>query len=112
VGPRDLDNLIAIDRAPRALKGEAASCDDGDADRNHRQSGIASRDRDHRAGVSDSKMGYFSTTNRIKKDIQPDEKKSKRRHGQAGAYPGKKGSLARRVVVQLAIIASFLEQGT
>jgi hypothetical protein len=34
----------------------------------------------------------------INKDVQLDEKKSKCRHGQAGAYPGKKGSLVRRVV--------------
>jgi hypothetical protein len=43
-------------------------------------------------------MGYASATDRIDKDIQLDEKKSECRHGQAGAYPGKKGSLIRRVV--------------
>src|SRR5229473_1329298 len=97
-GLRDLDNLIAIDRAARALKGEAASCDDGDSNRYHCQSGIAVRDRDHRASVFRRKMGYASATGRIEEDVQLDEKKSKCRHGQAGAYPGKKGSLVRRVV--------------
>src|SRR3981189_2991492 len=69
-GPRDPDNLIAIDRAPRAFKGEAASCDDGDSNRNHRQSGIAGRDRDQRAGVVRSKTGHASATDRIDKDVQ------------------------------------------
>jgi hypothetical protein len=43
-------------------------------------------------------MRYASATDRIDKDVQPDEKKPKSRHSQAGAYPGKKGSLVRRVV--------------
>src|SRR5712675_3277719 len=97
-GLRDLDNLIAIDRAARALKGEAASCDDADSNRYHCQSSIAGRDRDHRASVFRRKMGHASATGRIEEDVQLDEKKSKCRHGQAGAYPGKKGSLVRRVV--------------
>jgi hypothetical protein len=80
-GLRDLDNLIAIDRAARALKGEAASCDDGDSNRYHYQSGIAGRDRDHRASVFRLKMGYASATGRIEEDVQLDEKKSKCRHG-------------------------------
>src|ERR1700730_16248580 len=97
-GPRDLDNFIAIDRAARALKGEAASHDDGDSNRNHGQSGVAGRALDHRAGVFRRKMGYASATDRIDKDVQLDEKKSKCRHSQPGAYPGKKGSLVRSVV--------------
>src|ERR1700682_4707788 len=97
-GLRDPDNLIAIDRAPRAFKGEAASCDDGDSNRNHRQSGITGRDRDERAGVVRSKTGYASGTDRIDKDVQLDEKKSKCRYGQAGADPRKKGSLVGCVV--------------
>src|SRR5229473_8162649 len=97
-GLRELDNLIAIDRAARALEGGAASCDDGNSNHHHCQSGIAGRDRDERAGVFRGKMGYASATDRIDKDVQLDEKKSKCRHGQAGAYPGKKGSLVRRVV--------------
>src|SRR5216684_5523822 len=97
-GLRDLDNLIAIDRTARALKGEATSCDDGDSNRNHCQSGIAGRDRDDRAGVLRRKIGYASATDCFDKDVQLDEKKSKCRHGQAGAYPGKKGSFVRRVV--------------
>jgi hypothetical protein len=28
-------NFLAVDRAPRAHKGEAASCDDGNSDPNH-----------------------------------------------------------------------------
>src|SRR3984893_15273556 len=97
-GLRDLDNLIAIDRAARALKGEAASCDDGCSNRNHCQPGIAGRDLDRRAGVVRRKTDYASATDRIDKDVQLAEKKSKCRHGQAGAYPGEKGSLVRRVV--------------
>src|SRR6267378_1737418 len=81
-GLRDLDNLIAIDRAPRALKDEVASCDDDDSDRNHCQSGVAGRDLDHRAGGFRWKMGYASATDRIDKDVQLDEKKSKSGHGQ------------------------------
>jgi hypothetical protein len=60
--------------------------------------GISGRDRDHRAGVFRRKIGYASATDCIDKDVQLDEKKSKCRHGQAGSYPGKKGSLVRRVV--------------
>jgi hypothetical protein len=43
-------------------------------------------------------MGRAPATYRIKKHVQPDEKQSKCGHGQAGAYPGKKGSLVGRVV--------------
>src|SRR3981189_3324909 len=67
-GLRDPDNLIAIDRAASALKGEAASCDDGDSNRNQNQSGIAGRDRDHRDGVFRRRMGHASATDRIDKD--------------------------------------------
>jgi hypothetical protein len=42
-------------------------------------------------------MGQAPATYRVK-DVQLDEKKSKCGHGQAGAYPGKKGSLIGRVV--------------
>src|SRR5258708_40111865 len=59
-GLRDLDDLIAVNRAARAFKGEAASCDDGDPDRNHCQSGIAGRDCDDRASVFRWKMGHAS----------------------------------------------------
>src|SRR5260370_36942955 len=97
-GPRVLDNLIAIDRAARALKGEAASCDDGDSNRYHCQSGIAGPDRDHCASIFRCKMGYASATGRIEEDVQLDEEKSKCRHGQPGAYPAEKGSLVPRVV--------------
>ena len=97
-GLRDLDNLIAINCAARAFKGEAASCNGGDANRNHCHSGIAGRDRDSRASVFRGIMGYVSAADRIDKEVQLDEQKSKCRHGQAGPYPGKKGSLVRRVV--------------
>src|SRR3979490_2996944 len=97
-GLRDLDNLIAIDRAARALKGKAASCDDGDSNRYHCQSGIAGRDRDHRASVFRRKMGDASAPARSEEDVRLEEKKPNRRHAKAGAYPGKKGSLVRRVV--------------
>src|SRR6267378_254568 len=40
-GLRDLDNFIAIDRAARALKDGAASCDDGNSNHHHCKSGIA-----------------------------------------------------------------------
>jgi hypothetical protein len=43
-------------------------------------------------------MGWAPVTNRINKDVQLDEKKTKCGHSQAGTYPGKKGSLVRRVV--------------
>src|SRR5258708_32523469 len=76
-GLRDLDNLVAIDRAAHALKGKAASRDGGDSNRNHRESGIAGRDR---AGVFRGKMGHASATDRIDKHVQLDEKKSKCRH--------------------------------
>jgi hypothetical protein len=69
-----------------------------DSNRNHCQSGIAGRDRDSRAGVFRTKIEHASATDPIDKDVQLDEKKSKCRHGQSGAYPGKKGSLVRRVV--------------
>jgi hypothetical protein len=41
---------------------------------------------------------YASASEHIDKDVQLDEKKSKCGCGQAGTYPGKKGSLVRRVV--------------
>jgi hypothetical protein len=43
-------------------------------------------------------MEHASAADRIDKDVQLDEKKPKCRHGQAGAYPGKKGSLIRGMV--------------
>src|SRR5580700_2635111 len=85
-GLRDLDNLIAIDRAAGALTSEAASCDDGHSNRNHCQSGVAGRALDRRAGAFHRKLGYASATDCIDKDVQLDEKKSKSRHSQAGAY--------------------------
>src|SRR5712672_2450078 len=97
-GMRDLDNLGAIDRAARALKGGTASCDDGDSKHHHCHSGIAGRGRDERASAFSRKMGEAPATHRINTDVQLDEKKTKCGHGQAGTYPGKKGSLVRRVV--------------
>jgi len=43
-------------------------------------------------------MEYASATDRVHKEVQLDEKKSKCRHSQPGAYPGKEGSLVGRVV--------------
>jgi hypothetical protein len=91
-------NFIAIDRAARALKDGAASRDDGNANHHHWKSGIVGRGCDERAGVFSSKMGWAPATNRINKDVQLDQKKTKCGYGQAGTYPGKKGSLVRCVV--------------
>jgi hypothetical protein len=41
----DLNSLIAINRAARAVKVDEASCDDGDFNHHHYQSRIAGRDR-------------------------------------------------------------------
>src|SRR5882672_9959885 len=97
-GLRDLNNFITIDRAARALKDGAASCDDGYSNRHHCKSGILGRGRDERAGAFSKEMGWASATNHVDKDVQLDEKKTKSGHGQAGTYPGKKGSLVRRVI--------------
>src|ERR1700694_5989861 len=59
--PRDLDNLIAIDRAARALKGDAASCDNEDCNHQHCQPGIAGRER---ADILRGTTGYDSGTHR------------------------------------------------
>jgi hypothetical protein len=43
-------------------------------------------------------MGRAPATYRIDEDVQLDEKKPECDHGEAGAYPCKKGSLVGRVV--------------